>query len=309
MRGGRQNRGRGRRGHRRISDDIRATIVDHVVNHGLTMAEAGRRVQPNIGRSTVSSIVQTFRRENRTARLPQTGGRGRLFTPQQEEAICTMVRANNAMRLREIQRTIIEDNDVFENIHTVSILTIDRVLHRNQMSMKQLYRVPFQRNEDRVKELRYQYVQRIMELESSEPSHNFVYVDEAGFNLTKCRRRGRNIIGHRATVDLPGQRGGNITMCAAISEHGVLTHIPLIGPYNTQHLLNFLETLYRALIPDDERGLFREDLPKYVVICDNVSFHRSNIIRQWFVTHLRMLIEFLPPNSPFLNPIEENGGT
>ena len=51
MHGGRQNRGRGRRGHRRISDDIRATIVDHVVNHGLTMAEAGRRVQPNIGRS------------------------------------------------------------------------------------------------------------------------------------------------------------------------------------------------------------------------------------------------------------------
>ncbi|XDV52533.1 hypothetical protein PO909_021253 [Leuciscus waleckii] len=198
-----------------------------------------------------------------------------------------MVRANNAMRLREIQRTIIEDNDVFENIHTVSISTIDRVLHRHQMSMKQLYRVPFQRNEDRVKELR------------------FVYVDEAGFNLTKCRRRGWNIIGHRATVDLPGQRGGNITMCAAISEHGVLTHIPLIGPYNTQYLLNFFKTLYRALIPDDERGLFREDLPKYVVICDNVSFHRSNIIRHWFVTHLRMLIEFLPPYSPFLNPIEE----
>ena len=91
-----------------------------------------------------------------------------------------------------------------------------------------------------------------MELESSEPSHNFVYVDEAGFNLTKCRRRGRNIIGHRASVDLPGQRGGNITMCAAISEHGVLTHIPLIGPCKTQHLLNFLKTLYRALIPDDE---------------------------------------------------------
>jgi transposase len=94
-----------------------------------------------------------------TARLPQTGGRGQLFTPQQEEAICTMVRVNNAMRLGERQRTIIEDNDVFENIHTVSISTIDRVLHRNQMSMKQLYRVPFQRNEDRVKELRYQYVQ------------------------------------------------------------------------------------------------------------------------------------------------------
>ncbi len=37
----RQNRGRERRGQgqRCISDEIRATIVDHVVNHGLTMAE------------------------------------------------------------------------------------------------------------------------------------------------------------------------------------------------------------------------------------------------------------------------------
>ncbi len=37
----RQNRGRGRRGQgqRRISDEIRATIVDQVVNHGLTMAK------------------------------------------------------------------------------------------------------------------------------------------------------------------------------------------------------------------------------------------------------------------------------
>jgi len=70
VRGGRgraQNRGRGRRDqvHRRIPDEIRATIVDHVVNHSLTMAEAGRRVQPNVGRTTVNSIIQTFRRENR----------------------------------------------------------------------------------------------------------------------------------------------------------------------------------------------------------------------------------------------------
>lgn len=63
----RHNRGRGRRdhGHRHVADEIRATLIDHVVNHGLTMAEAGRRVQPNVGRSTVSSIIQTFRRENR----------------------------------------------------------------------------------------------------------------------------------------------------------------------------------------------------------------------------------------------------
>lgn len=67
VRGRQQIRGRGRRvqRHRAVPDEIRATIVDHVINHGLTMAEAGRRVQPNVNRSTVSSIIQTFRRENR----------------------------------------------------------------------------------------------------------------------------------------------------------------------------------------------------------------------------------------------------
>ena len=48
-----------------ISDEIQATVVDHVVNHGLTMQEAGHRVQPNIGRFSVASIIRTFRRENR----------------------------------------------------------------------------------------------------------------------------------------------------------------------------------------------------------------------------------------------------
>lgn len=96
---------------------------------------------------------------HRSAGLPHRGGRGPLFTPQQEDAICEMVIANNAIRLREIQSAIIDNHDIFENIQSVSISTIDRVLRKKQMRMKQLYRVPFERNGDRVKELRYQYVQ------------------------------------------------------------------------------------------------------------------------------------------------------
>lgn len=58
-----------------------------------------------------------------------------------------MVIANNAIRLREIQSAVIEDNNIFGNIESVSIATIDRVLRRNE------------RNSDRVKEIRHQYVQ------------------------------------------------------------------------------------------------------------------------------------------------------
>src|SRR4029434_10912602 len=47
------------------SNEIRATVVNHMVNHGLTMQEAGQRVQPNISRFSVASILWTFRRGNR----------------------------------------------------------------------------------------------------------------------------------------------------------------------------------------------------------------------------------------------------
>ncbi len=115
-------------------------------------------------------------------------------------------------------------------------------------------------------------IKRVLELEAREPLHTFIYLDEAGFNLAKGRRHGRNRIGQRATIFVPGQRGGNITMCAAISENGVLTHIPRLGPYNTQHLLTCLDTLYRDIIPENERGLTGDHLNKHVVVCDNVRF-------------------------------------
>lgn len=49
----------------------------------------------------------------------------------------------------------------------------------------------------------------------------------------------------------------------------------------------------------------RADLPVYVVIWDNVSFHRSALIREWFDAHPRMAMLVLPPYLPFFNPIEE----
>ncbi len=81
-----------------------------------------------------------------------------------------------------------------------------------------------------------------MELDADDDHHKFIYLDEAGFNLAKTRRRGRNFIGQRAT-SVPGQRGANITMCAAISEDGVVGRRPHIGPYNAALLVTFLDEL------------------------------------------------------------------
>ena len=46
-------------------------------------------------------------------------------------------------------------------------------------------------------------------------------------------------------------------------------------------------------------------LPKYAIVLDNMNFRSGPLIRAWFTTHPRMVMVFLPPYSPFLNPIEE----
>jgi hypothetical protein len=101
-------------------------VVDHVVNHGISMRDARQQVQPNQSRYTVAGIIpivtyrflfentccsltgtvlyfhnkkdlsiKPFKCFYRTARKPVSGGRGRLFTPEQETHIVNMVIANN----------------------------------------------------------------------------------------------------------------------------------------------------------------------------------------------------------------------
>ncbi len=56
-------------------------------------------------------------------------------------------------------------------------------------------------------------------MDAAEIQHEFIYVDEAGFNLAKTRRRGRNVIGHRAITNVPGQRGVGVTSPFALLLH------------------------------------------------------------------------------------------
>ncbi|KAK0132994.1 hypothetical protein N1851_031640 [Merluccius polli] len=78
---------------------------------------------------------------------------------------------------------------------------------------------------------------------------------------------------------------------------------PQVGPYNTERLLAFLNDLHQRLVPEqDQEG---ENMRTFVIIWDNVAFHHSQATTTLFEVHPRLVPLFLPPYSPFLNPIEE----
>ncbi|KAL1249194.1 hypothetical protein QQF64_020199 [Cirrhinus molitorella] len=105
---------------------------------------------------------------------PNRGGRSKILADQQEQAVVNMVRVRNDIRLAEIRHHILDNDDVFRNVEAISLSTIARVLKINQVSLKQLYHVPFERNTDRVK-------QSVIELDADDNHHKFLFLDEAGF--------------------------------------------------------------------------------------------------------------------------------
>ncbi len=90
---------------------------------------------------------------------PNGGGRGKILTDHQEQAVVDLVRARNYIRLTEIHKHILDNEDMFNNVGSISLPTIARILKRHQLSLRQLYHVPFKRNAERVKQMRTEYVQ------------------------------------------------------------------------------------------------------------------------------------------------------
>ncbi len=109
--------------------------------------------------------------------------------------------------------------------------------------------------------------------------HDFIFIDEVGFTLTKERRRGRNIIGHRDMLTI--QRGGNITVFAAISQNGVLLHHANLGPYNTKHIVTFLDRIHNISTAKEQMDA---EQMRCIVIRDNVSVLRSALVQNCFMS-------------------------
>lgn len=92
----------------------------------------------------------------------------------------------------------------------------------------------------------------------------------------------------------------DITICAAIAYTGLLRHRSQVGPDNTAFLA-FLNDLHQLLVPQEDD----EGDRTFVVTWDRVVFHHSQVVTAWFRDHPKLLPLFLPPYSPFLNPIED----
>ncbi|KAG1201467.1 hypothetical protein G6F70_003144 [Rhizopus microsporus] len=142
--------------------------------------------------------------------------------------------------------------------------------------------------------------------------------NKAGFNLYITRNRGWSIKSTPAKIEVPTARGTSITILGAISSQDIID-VSLREPTTvsgskkrrtggkvietaarvgtrTEHFLFYLNNVMDMLDKNNLRGFY--------IVMDNASVHKPNKVRECIEKRGYKCV-YLPPYSPFLNPIEE----
>jgi transposase len=210
-------------------------------------------------------------------------GRPRLLTDAQRDDLLLYLDDHPTAMLDEMAYYLFDRHDV-----DISIYSISRLLTKVGWSRKIARKRAMQRNEMlrshwRAKRLFWEQCQ-------------LCFVDESACSpRTGDRKRGWSPIGIPCLDTQRLRREVRWSVLPAITIDGYLRD-PLIVQGGITMLL-FEEWFESKLLP--------QLVPGMIVVMDNASCHRSEFIRQLCLDQ-GIQLEFLPPYSPDLNPIEES---
>jgi transposase len=119
-----------------------------------------------------------------------------------------------------------------------------------------------------------------------------VFLDETGAHTKMTRRRGRAGRGQRVIASVPHAHWKTTTFVGALRAGGFVAPTVIDGPMNG--------AAFRAYVEQQLAPTLR---PGDVVIMDNLAAHKAAGVRE-AIEAVGARLEYLPPYSPDLNPIE-----
>ena len=237
---------------------------------------------------TVRRILDKYRRTGRANKEQHGGYKPRLLEEEHCEFLRELMAEDATITLELMQEKLCAVSGL-----DVSVSTIHRAIVGFQYSFKTLKVQVRAAVTDAAKESRREYSRWLMETVIH--NRNTVYVDEVGFTVVSRVNRGRAKVGESARLVKPLIRSKNFSVMAAIARTGIVHYEVLDGHGNSERFRQFLHGLQEQCL--------QMNLRDPIIIMDNVSFHRSAIVLEDMAV-LGLNYKFLPPYSPFFNPIE-----
>jgi transposase len=120
-----------------------------------------------------------------------------------------------------------------------------------------------------------------------------VFLDESGVNISMARLYGRAEGGNRAIGSVPQNWGENVTLVAGITSQGLRAPMQIDGAMDGEVFLLYVQEILAPTLSEGE-----------IVVLDNLKAHKVAGVRE-AIEARGARVEYLPPYSPDLNPIEK----
>lgn len=211
------------------------------------------------------------------------GGRERIVTEEHERVVREINKEKPDATLNELRRELKKRTGL-----AVSEPTMSRTMGRLGLTNKRKTVEASERNREDVQKKRETFKLKSFWWDAE----RLVFIDETGVNLAMTRRNGWAPIGERVVGQAPCHWGENATLVAALTIDGLDAPFLFPGAMDTQALRTYVENV---LAPRLQRG--------DIVLWDNLAVHGDPTVAD-LIEAAGAQLEFLPPYSPELNPIE-----
>jgi hypothetical protein len=265
---------RQRRRNNKISDEIRELIINSMNN----------------GTTANNKIYSTYRRtQNTTKKI--AGHRQQKISDAQKEQICDWVDEDCSLTLQQLKTKCFLTQ--WPNINQISLSTVKRAVQNFHYSVKRISFVPERRNTPDIIQARFDYAVQynIIMLERDK-----IFFIDSMIQVNSRVSYGRSVRNTRASKVKAQLRGRNYSTAAAMNDNSLYLFQVQGRPYNIDHFSEFITSLINHLNNDAVQGAH--------FVMDNVRYHRSEEVVTLIEAHGHFAV-FLPPYSPFLNPIDE----
>lgn len=258
----------------------------------------------DVSRGSISKILyialeRRAKEPDYVATLKKKRGRKTPLTFEILTFVMDKLERDSQLTLKAMTRMIEEEKDVITSPEALS-----KALQKLDITWKNVLPILECWNDPNIIEQRMHYIQELTNIIHVQ-NRNIVYIDETGFNLHTIKKtKGRAVAGEKAMLTLV-PKGQRITIIACIGRIGDG------GGYIYTKKIDSQGEKKRGTNADDFRSFLLDLAPKLprntTIIMDNCRIHKAenlDALYKMLRETYNIKVMFLPPYSPFLNPIE-----
>lgn len=261
--------------------------VDYIRKYGENFSIKELSEMYAINMKTIASIIRLYKNTGRTNKKETRNRNPNKLSENVVTKIQSCIDEDATITLKNIQSLLIRKENV-----QISLTSINNAIKSFNYSFKMIKNIPERRNSEDNIIRRYDYAMQFINLNQNK----VIFLDETGISVSSRCKRGRSVIGTTPIQNVRQLRSINYSICASVTQHGMFLYEVQKGSYNGARFSMFMEKLFS--------NLYAKDMSNMKIIVDNCAIHKTKDIIT-LVTNNGHELLFLPPYSPFLNPIEE----